>query len=432
MLNTFTLKNGVKVIGYRSPHLKSLRIVITAKAGSSCDPAGKSGLGHFMEHMLLEGTPSWPTGDKLRNYIQSLAGKYSAQTGQIATDFALTLPFHYLDEALKIGSEVFFQSLFPVQAFERERQAIIQEINQRINSSWYPKVEFFKKIRYVPGHPLIPDGGGDTGAIQSLTREEVVNYYQKYFVPGNTYLGVFGDFSEKQLRDLVEKYFGRFPATEIPSLPEMTPSGLSQRTVAIRQDQKLQSNGFDFSFPTTSLSDPLPIRTAQYLATQVLGSLGTSRLMTKLRYQKGYVYSVSSGNSRFPHFGYGYVSTETITSHLDETIKIVVDEILETKKNGLTGDELSRVKKYMEDIRSMLFDTPWEISDWFMDELLWQDKIRLLEEYDKISNAVSSKDVVDSLQKYWDFSKLNLTIQGPIENSKANIEKFEEIVDPLK
>ncbi len=79
----------------------------------------------------------------------------------------------------------------------------------------------------------------------------------------------------------------------------------------------------------------------------------------------------------------------------------------------------------------MQFDHPGNIASWIENDLVWRDKIITPEEQVKLTEKVTRKKIMKMMQKYWNFAKLNLTIQGPIENSKANVKKYTKMLEGL-
>jgi predicted Zn-dependent peptidase len=194
----------------------------------------------------------------------------------------------------------------------------------------------------------------------------------------------------------------------------------SGRDIAIRHDTQLQVNYIDLVFPSLSLKDDMLLRIQQNIALIILGRLRTSRLFQLLRYEKGLVYSISASDSQWPGLGYAYITSEVSSEHIDEVIKLIVKELAVFIKDGPTEKELEFTKHYLSNSWLMAFDNPGSIADWISEDFLWKDKILLPEDYIEIVKKITVKDLVTVMQK-WDMSKLQLIIQGPIENSEKKL-----------
>ncbi len=433
MLQTFTLKNGLKVATYSIPQMKSAFLGISVKAGSIFDTDKTAGTAHFMEHILVEGTPSFPDVESLSTFIESLAGAYNAYTYSQHIKFSINAPASRLEDLLKISSEVFFEPLFTEASIEKERGAILEEIYQRQDATWYKNSRFFSQIRFKKGHPLLLDGGGMIETVQKLQKTDLTNYYRKFFHPKNTYLVLVGGFSNPNAKKLIENQFEKYSSKDVfPGFPELTNEDMTKRTTAIRNDPTLKTCYVDLSFPSVSDQISWQKQLPQTLIRNILGRLRVSRLFSLLRQKLGLVYDVSFGSSTFSDFGFCYVSTQTAPEKLEQVIHIIAKELKSFITYGPTEDEINFAKNYMVNSTLMQFDHPSAIGGWIEGDLLWEDRIYMPEEYIKVIEKVTKKDIMDFMQKYWDFAKLNLVIQGPVPNTKSNITKFSKLIKELR
>lgn len=432
MLKTFTLKNGIKVATYNLPQVKSVYLQQTIKGGSILENSENNGVAHFMEHILVEGIPSYPTSELLSEYIEGLAGTFNAVTSPTSINFHVSVPSAHLQSALKIGSEVFFEPLFSQDGIAKERYAILSEINQRMEQPWFKVDQFFKQIRYKDGHPLILYTGGTVEIVEKLTREDLVNFWQQHFSPSNTYILIVGNLSKYNIKKLVAEYFGKFPKKFFPTFPKLTHSDFSDRQVAIRADDNLQTVYLDLTIPSmiNLLSDD-KLRISQSILLNVFGGLLSSRLYRLLRSQRGLVYYVRAGSMMLPGLGFVNISSQVIPQNLDEVLTLIVQEFLKFIKDGPTTQEFDFVKNFLINQWSMVFDNPGSIANWVQGELFWEKKIRLPDDLIKIVKKLSLRDSKQLMQKNWDFAKLNLVLQGPIEESDDNIKKYSKMVEVL-
>jgi len=425
MLNTITLKNGMRIATYNLPSLKSLHVRISVKGGSLVEEKTKNGVAHFMEHMLVQGIPSFPNVEEFSGFIEGLAGSYGAYTKGLVVSFYLTVPETHIESAIKIASETFFSPLFVEEAIEKERQAVIEEIKQKMDSHWYKISQYFIKTRFKKDHPLTYDGGGSLETIHTLTRENVKDYWHTYFHPKNTSVLVTGKFSEKKLTQLLEKYFSHIPNDKMfAGFPQMSNADLAERKVSIREDRELKTCYIDITFPSLGMHDSLSERLKQNLALVIFGQLRNSRLFKLLRYQKGLVYDVSAGSSQHPGLGYVYISSQVSSQNLHEVVRLIKEEIQKFIISGPTEEELIFAKNYLTNQWLMTFDHPSSITGWVEEHLLWEEKILTPEAYGDVLKSFTRQDIVSLMKKYWDFSKLQLTIQGPISSDSATIKKY--------
>ncbi|MBI4080632.1 MAG: insulinase family protein [Candidatus Levybacteria bacterium] len=432
MLTTSKLPNGIQLATYHLPNLKSIHLRISVKGGSLVENKINNGVAHFMEHMLVQGIPSFPTVAEFSRFIEGLAGNYGAYTKNLMVSFYITVPSTHLEEAIKIASETFFGPLFVEEAIEKERQAVFEEIKQKMDSHWYKISDFFTKTRFIDGHPLTLDGGGSLETIKNLKREDLIDYWKRYFHPSNTYLLVSGNFQEKRLEQLLKKYFSNHKnGKSFAGFPNMNGKDFTKRQVAIRSDFSLKICYLDLAFPSMGLFDDLQLRLKQNLALVIFGQLRNSRLFKLLRYDRGLVYDVGAGASQYPGLGYGYISSQVSPENLEEVVRLIMQEFASFVHHGPTDEELSFAKNYLTNQWLMTFDHPSSITGWVEDHLLWEESMRMPEDYATLLRGLTSQDLTRMMQKHWDFSKLNLILQGPIHNTRNNDKKYTSLMSVL-
>jgi predicted Zn-dependent peptidase len=432
MLKTFTLQNGMHIATYNLPNLKSIHLRISVKGGSLVEDRELNGVAHFMEHMLVQGIPTYPNVEEFSRFIEGLAGSYGAYTKNTTVSFYMTVPATHLEEAAKITSETFFEPLFVAEALEKERHAVYEEIKQRMDSHWYKISKFFTATRFSKKHPLTYDGGGSVETVAKITRDHLLAYWQQYFLPKNTYLLISGNFSEPKLVNLLNTYFNKHKVSKTFSgFPKMGNADFTPKQVAVRQDMQLKSSYIDLTFPSMELHTDLLDRVKQNLALVIFGQLRNSRLFKLLRYQKGLVYDVGAGSAQYPGIGYCYVSSQTSLENLDEVIELILQQLRSFATNGPTKEELDFAKNYLTNQWLMAFDHPSSISGWVEDHLLWDDKVLLPEDYAHLLKGISEEDIIQVIQSYWDFSKVNLVLQGPIKEPDEIQKKYLTLLTAL-
>lgn len=432
MLKTFTLKNGLKVATYSIPEMRSLFLGLTVKSGWLFDTKKDNGIAHFLEHLLVQGTPSFPTVEDLSDFVEGLSGSYNASTSPETIDFHLSVPDAHLEDALKISSEVFFEPLFLDEAVDKERKAIIEELKQRQDTLAYKNSRFFAKTRFTGKHPFLLGPGGIVESVRNLQKKDLIQFWNRFFYPENTYLILVGDIKNSHAEQLITAYYGKYHSPKkFPGFPYLTKKDMSERSVAIRHDPQLRSCYITLSFPSISINDPLKDRVIQSVIGSILGQLRRSRLFRLLRQKRGLVYDVSFHSTSFPYFGYAYISFQVALESLEEVVRLITKELLVFVENGLTEEEVEFAKNYHINRSLMQFDHPSAIASWVEGDLLWEEKILLPEEYAKIIRSITSQDIMAFMKKYWDFSKLNLTLQGAVPDTKENVNKFSKLLEGL-
>ncbi len=433
MLKFYSLRNGLKIATYSIPQMKSVYLSQSVKGGWIFDPDGKSGEAHFMEHILFQGTPSFPNVESFSNYVESLAGSYNASTGAQSIKFHISVPAKFLKDAFQIGSEVFFDPLFSEDSIEKERNVILAEIRERQDSLWYKNNTFFAENRFKKGLPFTRDGAGTLDSVSRLTRDNLLQYWRRFFTPNNTYLTLIGGFDDREAEDLLKKFFEKYSnKEEFPGFPPFNNEFLSNWKIAVREDSKLRAVYVTISFPSSWNSLPLKEVISQSIIRSIFSGLRSSRLYRLLRQKSGLVYDVSFGNGTYQNLGYAYIDTQVAKDKLNQVLNFIAKELWIFYENGPTEEEVEFVKNYHINRVLMSFDHPSGIADWIENDLMWEDKIYLPDEYARLVEQISLSDINQFMHKYWDFSKLNLIIQGPVKNTAVNVAKYKKIFTNLR
>jgi predicted Zn-dependent peptidase len=433
MLKQFKLKNGLNVVSYSIPQMRSVFMAISVKAGALFDTPKTCGSAHFMEHILVQATPTFPTVEELAAFIESIAGHYNATTYPERIRFNASGPAEYTKDLLKIAGEAFFEPLFKESDIERERGAVTEEIRQKEDSLAYKNYKFFKNVRFKKGSPLLLDNGGTLETVATLTKKDLVSYWQRFFDPSNAYVVIVGGFDPKSIESELENTFKKYKSVKsFEGFPKMSNKDLTDRTVSIRFDEKLNGCYISLSFPSLTDESPLKERIAEGLARSILVNLRTSRLYRLLRQQLGLVYGIGFGAARYRDLGYVSIDSQAHIDKIEEVLKHINDELHLFINDGITDEEYLLAKNYSKNQALMQFDHPGAIGSWIEDDLLWEDKIYDPDEYAEIIESVTKEEIGEIVRKNWDFSKLNLTIQGPIEDTTKNRKKFADLIKDLK
>ncbi len=427
-LKTFKLKNGVQVAAYKLPNLQSIYMHVTAKGGSSLDPKGKSGAAHFMEHMLLKGIPSYPNEILLAEAFESVAGYYNAYTSFSSIDIEIQLPHKELEKAIKIGSEIFFEPLFPIGSFEKEKLVVLEELYPTLGTTDFRIDEFEKESKYQKKSVLNHKSIGELEDVKAMTKKDLIDYWEKVFVPQNAYITIGGNFDLDELPKLFEKYFGQYKAShkQIIDVPAFSKADLASEPVTFRADKDLFTNHIYFTVPSMGLEAPEKLWRSEYFIFEVFCNLRRSRLYNLLRINKGLVYATSMYSAAYNKLGLVSFRTECNKQNLNEVIGIFIEEFKRLINEGINQDELEFVKNYAFNTWLNTYDHPTGILSWIEGQFLWGKEILMPEQVVKELEKVDLK-LINNIIKKWDLDYVQLCVQGT-EFSKEEIKKIKSLI----
>lgn len=418
MLKTLTLQNGLKVASYALSGKHSLYLSLSVHCGSLYESSEESGLAHFLEHILAEGIPSLPSAAEISSFIEDRAGSYNLTTSRGRINFWVSLPKDYLGDALKIAKELFFEPLFDEKAIEKEKQAVYHEIRSKIDQEFYKFWVFWKQNRYTAENPLQRMTVGSLETVGNLTRDQVINFWKKYFLVNNCSLTVVGGFDHGELEKKVVTIFGglkKGPETPYVKLSEKL---LSSRRTVFEKRSDLANNKLSFSWGSIGFDKKFRDEfTLEDVADRTLASMASSRLHRKLRAEAGLVYGVWFSRERYHGLGFSEIESRVSSENLEKVSKIIYAEILDIYENGVTKEEFNRVIKYKINRSLMSQDHPGAMAQWIEDDLFSYDVIEMPADYVSRISKFHHSQVADHVKKYWDLDKLNLMAQGPADES---------------
>lgn len=341
----FYLDNGMQVIVVPNHRVPIIKHMVWYKSGSADEPAGKGGVAHLLEHLMFRGTHKIP-GNRFNEIMDKNGAESNAFTSLDMTAYHQTLDISRLELAMFLEADRMQNLDFSDNDFETERKIVFQERKQRVDNN--PAAYFGEALRrnLWQEHPYSRPVTGTDEEILSLTKQDVIDFYKKHYVPNNAILILSGDIDVYTAKKLAEKYYGSLPCGAEPArkpMPEIEPS--------IRQKLEMsrpQINGMTVvkSYAAPSFNVKPEYRYALSVLASYMGDGDTSKLYKKLvlRDKKALGVSVSYDGAAD---SYGTFSISAIPQNgvsSDELIA-AVDKAWAEALSELTEDEASRVKQ---------------------------------------------------------------------------------------
>ena len=232
---TFTLSNGLRVVVIPDRRTPVVTQMIWYKVGSADETPGKSGLAHFLEHLMFKGTDAHPAGE-FSQLVSRIGGNENAFTSYDYTAYYQRVSRDQLATMLAFEADRMTGLVLKDENVLPERDVVLEEYNMRVGNS--PDARLTEQImaalylNHPYGRPVI----GWHQEIEKLNREDALEFYKRFYAPNNATLILAGDVSVDDVRPMVEAAYGKIPPQ--PSIPprrirpqEPTPAG--PRTVTL-------------------------------------------------------------------------------------------------------------------------------------------------------------------------------------------------------
>jgi predicted Zn-dependent peptidase len=404
------LADGSRVFLFRR---KGMPIHLRAifKAGSRFDLV--SGTAHFVEHMLLAGTEKFPTKNLIADHIHRVGGDFGANTDSNALRFIMEIPEQVdVRHGIEIASECLTHSLFKESTIENERKAIVSELQaKRAN----PKDYIYEVNRrlVMQGTPVALSTLGNKEEVESITREKLMEFKNRYITANNVTYIASGDV---EMHTLIGE-LNRIGLPVIESTPAHVPLPIQMERV---EDIEL--------YPGVSqLQVAMSTRTevenySELVALKVLNnilSLGRgSRLITRVRYEKGLVYSIGGSIIQVTDWGMYRIMFSCDRDNLEEVKKIILQEFESLRKDGVNEEELDKIKlKTSKGIMRQL-QTSESWVEFHENECVSNpSNVHTAEDYVKEVNLITKSDIQRVIDKYLLPEKFYYAICGDVRNT---------------
>ncbi|RMF41938.1 MAG: insulinase family protein, partial [Anaerolineae bacterium] len=211
------LPNGLRVVlrpMYTAPIVTQ---AIWYRVGARNDPPGRTGISHWVEHMLFHGTPQYPS-QWLERQIARCGGFWNASTTLDWTVYYEVVPSANAALLYPLEADRMHNALFRPQDVEQERQVILTE---RLQNEDSPTYRLMRKVMRtaLPNHPYGNPVIGEVQDLQAIDRQALYEHYRRWYTPANATLVWCGDFDPQQVLEALKAAFAEVPAAPIPDLP---------------------------------------------------------------------------------------------------------------------------------------------------------------------------------------------------------------------
>ena len=412
----FTMENGLKVLLQENQNVPVVAMQVWVKVGGADEKDEEAGISHFIEHMIFKGTEKKKVGEMAKE-IESLGGSINAYTSYDQTVFHITLASRYAAIALDILSDAVQRSTFDPTEFEKEREVILEEIRMGDDD---PSRALFKQTmatsfhQHPYGRPVI----GYTKTIKEMTRDRMISFFKRWYTPNRMLFVAAGDFDIKEMEGKVREVFKEFKRG----------SDTIQERVKEPEQKEFRSKLTFGNFKDTYLKMAVPIASFVHEDTpgldvfaQVLGGGETSRLVQKVKLEKGLVHSISTSSYTPKEPGLFMIGATLAAENLEKAVEEILKEVNRLILEGVTAEELHRVRVNVES--ELIYDrqtVQGQARKIGYYEATTGD-VQFEKQYIRRINLLQSDDIKRIGEKYFKPYRWNISLLSP--NEKADVIK---------
>jgi zinc protease len=213
---TFTLSNGMEVVVIPDHRTPVVTQMVWYKVGSADETAGKSGLAHFLEHLMFKGTAKHPAGE-FSQTVQRVGGSENAFTSTDYTGYFQRVTKDQLASMMEFEADRMTGLILKDENVLPERDVVLEEYNMRVANSPDARLTEQTMAALYLNHPYGRPVIGWRSEIEKLDREDALAFYKRFYAPNNATLIIAGDVDPQEIRPLAERTFGAVPRQ--PSIP---------------------------------------------------------------------------------------------------------------------------------------------------------------------------------------------------------------------
>lgn len=345
---TFILKNGMEVVLIKNNKMPVISHMVWYKIGAADEIPGRSGIAHFLEHLMFKATKKYKSGEFSKK-IAKIGGNDNAFTDTDYTAYYQNIPKEYLELVMELESDRMQNLTFDEKEVLKERDVILEERRMRIDSSPRALLAEQMKAALFLNHPYQRPLIGWYHEMEGLTINDAREWYKNYYNPANAILVVSGDTNIEELKPLAEKYYGKIPsgkkATRQNFIQE--PLHIAPRTVKLADSKVTKEELSRYYIAPSRVYGKKEYSYAVALLSYLLGASETSMMYQDMVVKNkkavevaSYYDDLSMGPAIFilraiPTEGTTLAELESL---LDENIARVI-------KNGVNKQDLERAKK---------------------------------------------------------------------------------------
>jgi len=408
------LNNGIQIVAVPDPSLHYAVVGAFVAMGPRFEPLHETGISHFIEHMLFQGSKAYPTSEEITRAVDRIAGQIIASTSPEYCYFGLAVHHKYLPEAIGILADILKHPLFDLDEIEHEKKIVLEE-----RAQFHDRYQHNLSVDELLYNLLTRSDDQDISIIGTATniekfhRDVLIDYWQRFFVARNIVLSVAGAFDFDQTLVKLGEHFEDIPmgAAAQPQAQQSVEEGPKW----IFRPQAGPTLSVALAWRAVAFDHP---DYAGYAAiTEFLGAGTNSRLFTRIREELGLVYDISSTLVSGSRLGWLQVDTIVRPSNYTRTLDAIFRVVDDFLVRRLSEEELAICKEKLKCSLEIAHDDPAETASWYAKQALFLRNtnriITLAQELEQIEN-LSVDRLYDVAQETFAPRHCYLVVVGPV------------------
>ena len=402
-----SMRSGLRVVCVEMPHLHAAELAVYVKVGGRNDPPGKTGVSHFLEHMLFRGTSDFASSLEIENAFEAIGGAPNAATDAESTCYYSRVHPDHVRRGMEIFASMLLRS--HLEGIDIEKRIILEEAREDLNESGIEICPDTIASRMLwPRHPLGLPTIGTHESIASMTHCDLEKHLETYYRPNQAVLVVSGPVRSHDVFAHAEDVFGAWQAGSIPPTLPVAACGRKPQICCVEDSDSQMSLQIAF------LAIPRGDKRCHALRVvrRILAGGGSSRLYLKLREELGIIYSVEASIGSYDETGCFSIDLSTAPDTLEQAIEATLAELLRIAVEHIPSAELERViQSYIYDLEYSR-DSAFEMGGRYgWGELM--GVVRSIEEDQQAARTLTADDILGIARIVCAPQNLRMVAVGP-------------------
>jgi len=406
------LNNGTRLATFEMPHMSSVALGVWAGVGGRFETKAKSGMSHFIEHLIFKGTKK-RTPREITEAVEGLGGYLNAFTTEDHTCYYAKAAGQHFGVLCDVLSDMYTESTFAEQEIEREREVIREEIMMYRDNPAQHAQELLSETMW-PKHPLGQPLTGTVETIAKFTRPMLKDFMEENYNGRTTIVTAAGNIRHEEL---VERMSGRLGRLKPGRAPRYVRGSFRHGKPKVSLvNQATEQTHLAMGFYAFGRSDDR--RFALKLLSVILGENMSSRLFQKLREQYGFCYSVQTGMVALSDAGLINIYAGLDTAKLEKAVRMIFREIESICKKAPGRQELKKAQDYTVGQTLLGLESTTNQMMFMGESILGYRKVLDPADIEKRLMAVTAEDVRKVACLCLDRARLGLAVVGPVKNAE--------------
>lgn len=408
-----TLANGLRVITSPMPHTRSVAISIYVGAGSRYETPAESGISHFIEHLCFKGTAKRPNSQMISEAVDGVGGSMNAATDREYTVYYAKVARPHMALAMDVLTDLVQSPLFDAEEMEKERKVVIEELAS-VEDSPGQQVDLMLDALLWPDQPLGWDIGGTEESVAALSREMILDYTRRQYVPNNMVVAVAGAVTEEEVLELLSASLGTMARGD--ATPWFAALDGQQEPRLDLHFKRTEQSHVAIGLPGLSLLHP--DRYALDLLSVLFGESMSSRLFMELRERQGLCYEVNSYVTHFLDTGSLSLYAAVDPKNCKKAVAALMTE-LRRLADGVSEVELDRARELTKGRLLLRMEETRAVASWLGGQEILSGQVLSPEDVVAKLDAVNTDDLRRVSRDLLQRDKLSLAVVGPHKSQRV-------------